>query len=283
MSSDTSRSAKTDDEDSDRESAEQRETEQTEPIENTNSDVDREPPTSDTQREEQTDSSTQAETPTNRTASDTEPHSDSLTFDDFVNVSESVENGDLAPAIDLSDLDTDTIEKMNELAADKRGWEEFKRELAQKEKQAREENDYASIPIPTNKPTAEYDYKERRAAIYRMIERAGHPKRLEYSQSDLGDRYGVSQRQIYKDIQRLKTYEYERIGKDEEVNTSFLAQRAVQGALEEKDYREALEIQLEYYGWLFDSGHKQKAADKQVNVDMDAEQAWRMMFENQQG
>lgn len=140
------------------------------------------------------------------------------------------------------------------------------------------EINYRKIVIPDDKFPHEYTYPERRAEIYRMIERRGHPKNLEYTQRELADRYGVDRSAIWTDIKNLKEFEKRNVGRDEEANTSFLATRAIEDALDNKEYEKAFNLQLEYYEWLFSTGAKEKAADKK-KLDIDAETAWRAMMD----
>ncbi|WP_330633706.1 hypothetical protein [Halocatena halophila] len=123
--------------------------------------------------------------------------------------------------------------------------------------------DYATLPIPDDKLPTEYTYGERRSELYDLIEEAGHPRNLERSQKELGQRYGVSQRQISKDIERLREYEAERVGRDADATTNFVLQRAVRGLLEDESWRDAAQTQLDYYNWLFEIGEKEKEPDKQ--------------------
>ena len=122
--------------------------------------------------------------------------------------------------------------------------------------------EYETFEIPENKEPPEYTWAERRAELYRMIQRAGHPRNLAQSYSRLGDRYDVSKGQISQDIDRLREYEHGRVGDGEKANTSFLAQRAIDDALDSNDYKEAFELQLSYYEWLFKTGEKDKEPDK---------------------
>lgn len=126
--------------------------------------------------------------------------------------------------------------------------------------------DYATLPIPDDKLPSEFTYGERRSELYDLIEQAGHPRNLERSQEELGKRYGVSQRQISKDIERIRQYEAERVGRDADANTEFVLQRSVRGLLEDEAWRDAARSQLDYYGWLFDIGEREKTPDK-LDVD----------------
>lgn len=128
-------------------------------------------------------------------------------------------------------------------------------------------HDYANHPIPDNKPTGDFTFVERRAAIYQMLEDAGHPRALEPTQAELGDTYGVSQRQISKDIQRLREYEAQRVGDNADTDTELVCRKAVIGLLEQGRFKEAGELQLQYYDWLQSAGYKDREPD-QVDVDV---------------
>jgi len=104
-----------------------------------------------------------------------------------------------------------------------------------------------------------------------MIQRAGHPRNLEQSYSRLGDRYGVSKSQIAQDIDRLREYEQGRIGEAEQANTSFLAQRAIDAALDADEYERAFKLQLSYYDWLFEAGEKERAPDRHEHTGEDGD------------
>lgn len=123
-------------------------------------------------------------------------------------------------------------------------------------------HDYANHPIPDNKPTGEFTFVERRAAIYQMLEDAGHPRALEPTQAELGDTYGVSQRQISKDIQRLREYEAQRVGDNADTDTELVCRKAVIGLLEQGRFKEAGELQLDYYEWLQSAGYKDREPDQ---------------------
>lgn len=130
--------------------------------------------------------------------------------------------------------------------------------------------DYSALSVPADKPTEEYTYNERRAAIYDMIEDAGHPRALEPTQTELGEMFGVSQRQISTDIQRIREYEAEHVGENADTDTELVCRKAVMGLLEQGRFREAGELQLDYYDWLQSAGYKDKAAD-QLDVDLQAQ------------
>jgi len=59
--------------------------------------------------------------------------------------------------------------------------------------------DYATLDYP-NKPRTEWHYTHRRAELLQLVREAGHPDDL--NQTELAERYGVSQQQMSKDLAR---------------------------------------------------------------------------------
>lgn len=136
---------------------------------------------------------------------------------------------------------------------------------------------YESIPIPEDKPREEYTYTERRAELYRLVEKKGHPRNIEVSQRELGERYGVSQRTISNDFEKIREYRRKHVGGGAVANTEFVAERAVRDALERGDSDEALELQLKYNRWLFDLGALDESPAK-VEVSGDPSEAYMKML-----
>lgn len=136
---------------------------------------------------------------------------------------------------------------------------------------------YAAISPADDKHPKDYSYIERRAEIYRLIEEAGHPHNLERSQQELADRYGVSQKQISKDIQRLREFEAEHNTERTQSVTSWLAEKAVMQAVQEDDFERALDLQMQYNDFLFDLGAMDKAAQP-VEIEGDAGDAYMEML-----
>ena len=136
---------------------------------------------------------------------------------------------------------------------------------------------YAAMKAPEDKHPKDYSYIERRAEIYRLIEEAGHPHNLERSQQELADRYGVSQRQISKDIQRLREFEAEHNTERTKSVTSWLAEKAVMDAVQEDDFERALQLQMKYNEFLFDIGDLERAA-KSVSLEGDAGETYMEML-----
>ena len=103
--------------------------------------------------------------------------------------------------------------------------------------------DYAAI-TPSGKPPTEYTYAERRAELLQQIEDLGHPSAL--NQTELADRYDVSQQQISKDLDRLDEYVRGRLGRRRDLQIGSVLQRCMTGALEEGDYNAARKAATAY-------------------------------------
>lgn len=131
---------------------------------------------------------------------------------------------------------------------------------------------------PFDKPTTEYSTIERRSEIYGMIEDAGHPRNLERNQEQLGDRYGVSQQQISKDIDKIREFEATHNAVRAQAVTSWLAEKAVQQKIEDGNFEDAFDIQLEYVDYLFETGDIEAAPDE-LEISGDAGEAYMQMLE----
>ena len=109
--------------------------------------------------------------------------------------------------------------------------------------------DYASVEI-TTEDRSEYSYVERRAELLQLTREAGHPRAL--NQTQLAERYGVTQQQISKDFDRLAEYTHEtavdRSRRLFTVNT--VVDRAVRGLLDEGEWRKAAKTAMERDEWL---------------------------------
>ena len=108
--------------------------------------------------------------------------------------------------------------------------------------------DYLSVD-PPSKPPEEYNYRERRARLLQLIIEHGHPDTI--NQTEMADRFGVTQQQISKDIQRLGEYVH---GKVLDRNRRALVvqsvtNRAIRGLLDNGDYRKAAKTAMEYDEW----------------------------------
>jgi hypothetical protein len=107
--------------------------------------------------------------------------------------------------------------------------------------------EYAAI-TPASKAPTEYSYAERRAEIYNQIEDLGHPSAL--NQTELAERYDVSQQQISKDLDRLDEYVRGRLGKRRDLEIGSVLKRCMTGALEQDDFTSARKAATAYDEYL---------------------------------
>ena len=107
--------------------------------------------------------------------------------------------------------------------------------------------DYAAVSIPSKPPT-EYDHVERRAELLQQVRDLGHPSMIH--QGEAAERYGVSQQQISKDLDRIAEYVDENLGARHELTIDAVFQRSIQGLLEEGEYRKAARTATDYDEWV---------------------------------
>lgn len=109
--------------------------------------------------------------------------------------------------------------------------------------------DYGSVEIPA-KPPAEYTYHERRAEILQLVRQAGHHTML--NQTELGDRYGVSQQTISKDLDRIAESIHKSLGdRDRRAMTvDSVVHRSIRGLLNEEEYHKAAKTAMAWDEWV---------------------------------
>jgi len=109
--------------------------------------------------------------------------------------------------------------------------------------------DYSAVDLPEKDPTA-YSYVERRARLLQLVKEAGHPACL--NQTELAERFGVSQQQISKDFDRLAEHVHGTlIDRDRRAFVvGNVVQRAIRGLLDEQEYRKAAKTAMEYDEWV---------------------------------
>ena len=111
------------------------------------------------------------------------------------------------------------------------------------------EPDYSAVDLPAKDRTA-YSWVERRVELLQLVEEAGHPSAL--NQTELAERYGVSQQQISKDFDRLASYVHDTIvDRDRRaLAVNAVVTRAIRGLLDEGEYRKAAKTAMERDEWL---------------------------------
>ena len=106
---------------------------------------------------------------------------------------------------------------------------------------------YATVNIPSKSPT-EYDHVERRAELLQQVRDLGHPSMIH--QGEAAERYGVSQQQISKDLDRIAEYVEANLGARHELTIDAVFQRSIEGLLEEGEYRKAARTAKDYDEWV---------------------------------
>lgn len=107
--------------------------------------------------------------------------------------------------------------------------------------------DYVAVEIPSKPPT-EYDHVERRAELLQQVRDLGHPSMIH--QGEAAERYGVSQQQISKDLDRIAEFVGENLGARHELSVDAVFQRSIRGLLEEEEYRKAARTAKDYDEWV---------------------------------
>lgn len=107
--------------------------------------------------------------------------------------------------------------------------------------------DYSAVDLPDT-PRTEWHYSHRRAELLQLVREAGHPDEL--NQTELAERYGVSQQQISKDLDRLGEHVRATVDLDRRaLVVDSVIQRAIRGLLDEGKYRQAAKTALEWDEW----------------------------------
>lgn len=130
------------------------------------------------------------------------------------------------------------------------------------------EPNYRSLSPPTDKDRADYSYAERRAELYDLVEKTGHYRQIEQSQTELGRRFSVSQQTIAKDLKRIREWKADHLGDTAEAELNTLKTNAVQHLLDNGDPDEAYYLMRKHYETLMDAGIKESASEE---VDVSGE------------
>lgn len=112
--------------------------------------------------------------------------------------------------------------------------------------------DFATIEVPATKPPEEFSPEERRAAILEIITDLGHPSRV--NQTELADRYGVTQPMIHKDIDVIADSVADRVGDRHDLEIESVFRRSIRGLLDDGEWRKAARTAKEYSEWMTERG-----------------------------
>ncbi len=156
-----------------------------------------------------------------------------------------------------------------------------------------EHPDYLALAgqAPFDKPETEYSEVERRAELFKFIQQKGHPKNMEQSQSTLGDRYGVSQQMISKDMQVIKEYVAKHDTQRAKSVVGWLTEKTVGKHIEAAErleeagrlddaaemFEQALDVQMDYVDYLMDTGDMDSASEE-IEVSGDPSTAYMEML-----
>ena len=123
--------------------------------------------------------------------------------------------------------------------------------------------DFAGVEIPATKPPDEFSAEERRAELLEIITDAGHPSRV--NQTELAERYGVSQPMIHKDFDVLAEHVRDRVGERHELEIESVFRRSIQGLLDEGEWRKAAQTAKDYSDWM---SKRRDLKDLQEELDL---------------
>ena len=85
--------------------------------------------------------------------------------------------------------------------------------------------------------------------MLQLVREVGHPDEL--NQTELAERYGVSQQQISKDLNRLGEHVRANVDLDRRaLVVDSVIQRSIRGMLNEGDYRQAAKTAMEWDEWI---------------------------------
>lgn len=107
--------------------------------------------------------------------------------------------------------------------------------------------DYESVKIPT-KPPSEYSYVERRADILQQVRDLGHPREL--NQSEVAERFGVSQQQVSRDLDRLGEYVKEELPARSHLVTDSVVQRSLRGLVANEEWNKAGKMAMQWHEFV---------------------------------
>lgn len=133
------------------------------------------------------------------------------------------------------------------------------------------EIDYESVDVPDEKEPSEYTYAERRAEILELVNEAGHPRRI--NQSHLADRYNCSPPNISKDMNTLAEYAETTLGDRRELTTQATVERAIEGLLDEEEWRQAAKTALEYDEWIRETKELEEMMERIEQIEEQRERA----------
>lgn len=118
------------------------------------------------------------------------------------------------------------------------------------------EPNYYAHNIPQHKSPKDYTYIERRAEILQYILQRGSPYAVH--QSQLADRYDVTDGQISQDMDRLRKHISEHLGDEAKLTTRTVFEKTVCELQAQGEWRAAWDVVMDWNEWLADIGKQHR-------------------------
>ena len=125
---------------------------------------------------------------------------------------------------------------------------------------------YDRVLIPPATPYADLDYAQRRAILLRRIERAGHPRALGRTYSDMAEEFDVSKHTIYRDMRVLREWVANHLERDHVAILDAVFRGAVQDLVENGEHVDAVAVGRKWFDWLADMDIVDRVPDR-LNLD----------------
>lgn len=129
--------------------------------------------------------------------------------------------------------------------------------------------DYREIEIPDD--PLEMNTQQRRAYIYERVKDLGHPQLIDKEQ--YANKFDVSRRQIYYDLDAIAEFVEEHIGEDHVMKGASVFDKAVRELVAEGQWEEAAKVLKDEAEWL----EKRGAIDKEAE---EHEISWREVMQS---
>lgn len=127
--------------------------------------------------------------------------------------------------------------------------------------------DYATVQPPAETPPSEYTCHQRRGEILQVIIEAGTPSAVK--QTDLAERYDVHESTISRDMDRLREYAADALGRDAKLTTLSAFEKTVRELQREGEWKKAWDVVMDWNGWLADLGEQHREPRRsELGVDM---------------
>ena len=125
------------------------------------------------------------------------------------------------------------------------------------------ERPYSEVILPEDKDKVDWSVNERRAFILdKIVNEYGLPD--DVPRVKMGEKFGVSHAQIYKDVNILKEYMSSHLDTDFEAEAFALFKSAVRDLKDEDPYK-AVQVMEKWSGWLEDRGEVENESEETVS------------------